>query len=117
MTQPVARIEENATAWEATQKMSREHIGSLVVTRNGADVGMITLQDITGRLITQGDLRMLHVKRLMSTPLITVDKNTSGEDALQTMVRHSVRRLPITDKGMIVGIFTTSDVTKLVPSE
>lgn len=117
MTQPVVRTEEDATAREALEKMSREGIGSLVVTRDGCDVGMITERDIIGHIITEGDLRVIHVKHLMSTPLITVDQCATGEDALRTMVKHGIRRLPITDKGVIVGIFTTSDVTKLVPSE
>jgi predicted transcriptional regulator len=115
MTQPVVRIGENSTAREATEKMSIEHIGSLVVTRDGNDVGMITERDIIAQIITQGDLQAIQVKDLMSTPLITVDKSTTGEDALRIMVQHGVRRLLITDQAKIVGIFTTSDVTKLVP--
>ena len=51
----------------------------------------------------------------MSSPLVTVDEKTTGEDALRIMVKNDVRRLLITDNGEIVGIFTTSDITKLVP--
>lgn len=50
----------------------------------------------------------------MSSSIVTVDKKTSGEEALRTMVKNDVRRLLITDNEEIVGIFTTSDVTKLV---
>ena len=50
----------------------------------------------------------------MSTSLVTVDKDMDTEDAVRTMVKSKVRRLFITDKGKIVGIFTTSDVIKLV---
>jgi CBS domain-containing protein len=42
-----------------------------------------------------------------------VDQSTTGEDAIRKMAEEGVRRLLVTDKGDIVGIFTTSDVTKL----
>jgi len=53
--------------------------------------------------------------RAVDTPLVTVDTNTTAEDALRTMVNNNVGRLLITENGEHVGIFTTSDVTKLVP--
>jgi predicted transcriptional regulator len=51
----------------------------------------------------------------MSTPLITADMQITGEDALRMMVNNNVGRLLITDNEEIVGIFSTSDMTKLVP--
>ena len=116
MTQPVFRIDENSTVLEATEKMGNKHIGSLVITKYGDDVGILTKRDIINQIITEGNLALTKVKDIMSTPIITIDKSTTGEDALRTMVKHGIRRLLITDKELIVGIFTTSDVTKLVAS-
>lgn len=114
MTQPVLRIDEDSTVQEAAELMGKERIGTLLVTKQGVDVGIITERDILSKVIAKkGDLEETIVKDVMSTPLITVDKDTTGEDALRTMVENRVRRLPITDKEEIVGIFTTSDVTKL----
>ena len=116
MTQPVIRIDENSTIQEAIEKMGRARVGSLLVTRTGKDIGIVTERDIISKImIRKSALDETIVKGIMSTPLVTTDRNTAGEDALRIMVKHKVRRLPITDKGEIVGIFTTSDMTKLVP--
>ena len=115
MTQPVLRIDEDSTAQQAAEVMGREHVGSLLVTRRGENVGIITERDIISKIIAvQGDLEATGVKAVMSQPLVTVNKNTTGEDAIRTMVDNDVRRLPVTDNERIIGIFTTSDVTKLV---
>jgi len=115
MTQPVLKIDADSAVQEAAEVMGKEHIGSLLVTREGKDVGIITERDIISKVIARkADMEKIKVKEVMSSPLITVDKDTTGEDAVRTMVKYRVRRLPITKEGKIVGIFSTSDVTKLV---
>ena len=115
MTQPVLKIDKDSTVQEAVEVMGREHVGTLLVTSNGEDAGIVTERDIISKIIARkGDLEETRVKEIMSKPLVTVDKDITGEDAIRTMVENDVRRLPVTDKGRIVGIFTTSDVTKLV---
>lgn len=114
MTEPVIRIDENSTCQEATEMMGKQRIGSLLVTRRGEDIGIITERDIISKVIAEkGNLEIVKVKDVMSTPLILVNMKTTGEDALRIMAKNGVRRLPIMDKEKIVGIFTTSDITKL----
>ena len=118
MTQPVMRIDEGSTIQEAVEIMGEESFGALLVTRGKKDVGMITAGDILSKVIAKKkDLETMNVKEIMSSPIVTVDKKTSGEDTLRTMVKNDVRRLLITDNDEIIGIFTTSDVTKLVTME
>jgi len=117
MTRPVMRIDEDSTIQEAVEIMGKEHFGTLLVTRHGKDVGIITAGDILSKVVAKkDDLETIQVKEIMSTPLVTADKKITGDDALRMMVQKDVRRLLITDNEEIVGIFTTSDVTKLVPA-
>jgi len=116
MTKPVLRIADDATIQEAVEIMGKEDISTLLVTRHGRDVGILTAGDVISKVVAKKkDLDTVRVKDVMSVPLITIDKKMSGEDALRMMVKHDVRRLLITDDDEIVGIFTTSDITKLVP--
>ena len=116
MTRPVIRINEDATIQEAAEVMGREHIGTLLVTRGEIEVGIMTSGDIISKVLAEKhNINTTRVKEIMSTPLVTVEQHTTGEDALRTMVENGVGRLLVADKGEIVGIFTTSDVTKLVP--
>jgi len=115
MTQPVLEIDENLSAQESAEMMGKAHVGALLVKSGFQNVGIITERDIMSKIIAiRGDLEKTKAKEIMSTPLVTVDKDMDTEDAVKTMVKSKVRRLFITDKGKIVGIFTTSDVTKLV---
>lgn len=116
MTQPVMRIDENSTIQEAVEIMGKEHFGTLLVTRHGKDVGILTAGDIISKVIAKKDnSETIKVNEIMSIPLVKADKKITGEDALRMMVEKGVRRLLITDNEEIVGIFTTSDITKLVP--
>ena len=118
MTQPVMRIDEDSTIQEAVETMGKEHFGTLLVTRHGKDVGILTAGDIISKVIAKKDNpKTIKVKEIMSTPLVTADRKIIGEDALRMMVKNDVRRLLITDNEEIVGIFTTSDITKLVPHD
>ena len=115
MTQPVIQIDEDSTIQEAVEIMGKENFGTLLVTRHGKDVGIITAGDIISKVVAKKeDLETIKVKEIMSSPIVTVDKKTTGEDALRTMVKNGVRKLLIKDKEEIVGIFTTSDITRLV---
>ena len=114
MTQPVLEIDENLTAQESAEMMGKAHVGALLVKRKNENIGIVTERDIMSKIIAiRGDLEKTKAKEIMSTPIITIDKDIDAEDALRTMVKTKVRRLLITDKGKIVGIFTTSDVIKL----
>jgi predicted transcriptional regulator len=115
MTQPVLEIDEDLTVQESAEMMGKAHVGALLVKRGFQNVGIITERDIMSKTIAvRGDLEKTKAKEIMSTSLVTVDKDMDTEDAVRTMVKSKVRRLFITDKGKIVGIFTTSDVIKLV---
>jgi CBS-domain-containing membrane protein len=49
---------------------------------------------------------------IMSKILTTADPETPIEVAVQRMVNHKIRRLPIMDNGKLVGIITVTDLAK-----
>jgi CBS domain-containing protein len=114
MEKPVLRINADASVQEAGEIMGKNHVGALLVTRGQASIGIITERDIMSQVIAQQrKLNEVNVTEVMSTPLITVEKNTTAEDAIKLMTEKGVRRLLITDNETILGVFSTSDITKL----
>ncbi len=114
MTQPVMEIDENVTVQESAETMGKAHVGALLVTKNGEDVGIVTERDIMSKVIAAGgSMEKTKTKEIMSTPIVTVDRNMDAEEAMKAMAKSKVRRILITDKGKIVGIFTTSDIIKM----
>ncbi|MFO7311919.1 MAG: CBS domain-containing protein [Bacillota bacterium] len=47
---------------------------------------------------------------------VVVDPETSAPQARKLMEEHKIRRLPVVDKGKLVGIVTLSDLLKAAPS-
>jgi len=57
------------------------------------------------------------VRDVMSTNVVTIPSNTSLADARQIMEAHHIRRLPVVDKGKLVGIVTRDALDKAGPSK
>ena len=52
------------------------------------------------------------INEVMSTPLITIEEDSSIRDAARKMVKYKIRRLPVTKKDILVGIIATSDFAR-----
>ncbi len=57
------------------------------------------------------------VKDIMTTNIVTVSSNTLVLDARKIMETHKVRRLPVIDKGKLVGMVTKNMTRRAAPSE
>ena len=62
-------------------------------------------------------MKDLHVKDWMTRRVITVDPRTSLPDAHKLMRTNNIRRLPVVERGKLVGIVTRSDIREASPSE
>jgi len=96
----------------ALKRMVKRNIGSLVVVEAGNPVGIITERDIS-RCVAKGSKALrIQVKNLMSSPLITVTRSATIQDAVRVMLKHGIRRLPVIEKGKMVGIISDRDVLR-----
>jgi CBS domain-containing protein len=96
----------------ALKRMVNRNIGSLVVVEAGNPVGIITERDIS-RCVAKGSKALrIQVKNLMSSPLITVTRSATIQDAVRVMLKHGIRRLPVVEKGKMVGIISDRDVLR-----
>lgn len=57
-------------------------------------------------------LSKLTVKRVMSSPVITVSPDTPLEEAARIMADNKIGGLPVTEAGKLVGIITETDIFK-----
>jgi acetoin utilization protein AcuB len=54
---------------------------------------------------------------VMTTNVITIPSNTSLAEARRVMEAHHVRRIPVVDRGMLVGIVTRDQLDRIGPSQ
>ena len=58
----------------------------------------------------------MKVKDMMSTDVLTINLDTNINEAFRIMKEKKVRRLPVMDRGKLVGIITLSDLNRAAPS-
>ena len=116
MSSPVIDADVNETLDVIAGKMEKYHIGSVVVTRNGEPVGIITKRDIIDKVVSR-DLRPSNVRAsdIMSSPLYTIDPETLLEEALRKMNKLKISRLVVTYKGKVMGMISLKDILQITP--
>jgi CBS domain-containing protein len=115
MSKKLETIEEMASVREAAKKMKDKNMSSLVVVdANGKLEGLVTERDLV-RKVCINDIRTSTVtnKEIMSSPLITIDSNSSPSIAAHMMLQTNVKHLLVVDKSNVnkpVGIITPVDL-------
>jgi len=111
IAKPIITIDERATVAKASQKMVQNNRGSIVVTRRGATVGLLTERDVLRKVVAKSlSPRSVKVGDVMTKAPITIDKSRPLREAIDLMNRKGVRRMLVTDRGKIVGVFTVRDI-------
>jgi len=107
------------TAYSVACQMRDQHVGCVVVVRDGHPVGMLTDRDLVLRVIAEGlDPRTVLVSSIVTYDAATVLRTDGFETVMRTMREHGVRRVPIVDEqGRITGIVTTDDLVTLLGRE
>jgi len=107
MRSPPITISAESPAAKAVDSMLANNIGSVVVVEGEKPVGIITEKDILNRLVgTQRDPNKTTANEIMSTPLITINREKSLLEALKIMESSDIRRLVVIEEGKIVGILS-----------
>ena len=113
MSKDVKKARESQTIKEVASAMVEHGVGSIVIVKESdgrSPVGIITERDIVRFVGAPNMSFATQVKEVMKMPLITADPKVSVRDAMQTMQTENIRRLPIVEKGKLIGIVTDKDI-------
>ncbi len=102
----------DATILEATKKMNRHRIGSLMVTDGDRIVGILSERDILTRVVAEEkNPRQVKVADAMTSDVVVVSPETSIDDASSIMQTRRVRHLPVCDaQGRLLGLISIGDI-------
>jgi CBS domain-containing protein len=102
----------SATIQEVARKMAEQNIGSvLLVDEAGKLKGILTDRDIALAVAAEGkDPRATRASEIMTSNPQFTEIDADLEAALRLMNKIHARRLPVTDKGKLVGIISSADV-------
>lgn len=110
-----ARTDETVT--QAARKMRELHVGALPICGEDDRLhGMITDRDIVLKCVAEGmDTTTVRVQDYAGDEVITVGADDSVEEAMRTMARAGVRRLPVIDGHDLVGMISQADIASNLP--
>jgi CBS domain-containing protein len=113
MTKHVVTIRHDKSGLEAAKLMSERNISSLIVENNQIPIGIVTERDFVKKICFR-DLQAsaVNITDIMSEIQIFAEPTTPIDVAVQRMLNHKIRRLPIIEDGRIVGIVTVTDLAK-----
>ena len=114
---PVVNVAPTCTVLEAANLMKERDRGSLLVLDGKTTTGIITERDLVVRVIAKNLRHTTPVSEVMSSPLITIDANTTPKEAARIMSEHKIRRLPVTEGGAVAGVVVASDVLRHLSKE
>jgi CBS domain-containing protein len=100
------------TLADAAKVMERADIGDvLVVDGTGQLRGIVTDRDIAIRAVAEGrDPNTTTVGEIMTPTVETISSAATVQEAIQTMRRHDIRRLPVVDGGSPIGVVSLGDL-------
>jgi CBS domain-containing protein len=118
MTKEVITIDINRGAAEAARLMADKHISSVVVLEKEIPIGIITERDFVKKICAK-ELEISNIKagEIMSRIRTYADPETPIDVAIQRMLNHNIRRLPIMSEGKTVGIITVTDLAKYLRTD
>ena len=115
MSSPVITVDINDKVTNAARIMVKNRIGSTVVVEREKAVGIVTERDLLERILAVGkDPSTVSVREIMSSPLISIDKDTTILEAIRNMRQHNIRRLVVMEGDRLVGLVTERDILEAV---
>jgi len=115
MTKAAVTDAPDDTLAEAAAKMRAQQTGSLLIMEGSSLAGIVTERDVL-KVVGEGqDPKAVSLRDVMTKDPVTVDPNSSIQDAAKIMFDKWFRHLPVsTSDGKIVGIISMRDLLTLV---
>jgi len=113
MVKDVITIDPESTLADAIKILiSKKISGMPVVDANGEMVGLISEKDILN-CIFSGNLNNTRVKDVMTRNVVSFPLDTDVDKVALAIGERQFRRVPIVDKGKVVGIVSRRDIIKI----
>lgn len=120
---PAPRLPANVTVQQALQFLARGRRGAIVIVDGLRPTGIFTERDVLCRLTeglftSQEERRRTAIREVMSQPPVTVRRQVTLAEALETMDRLQHRHLVVVDRqGDLKGLLTTNDIVQFLTDQ
>lgn len=103
------------TALEGAKVMQQDHVGFLIVSdSDGKPTGIVTEWDYISKVVAvEKDSRKVTIGEIMNNGIISVEADTPTEKVTIIMGKNLIRRIPVFDKGKLIGVITSRDIIRI----
>jgi len=113
MKKQVITVDSSVSIRDAAKIMSDASVGCVVVMEKNVAVGIVTERDFVRRIAATEKPLSAPVKEVMSSPLIVINPDESVWELAELMKLRRIHKVPIVQENRLVGIVTTTDLTRL----
>jgi CBS domain-containing protein len=108
-------IHPTATVFDALRVMADKDVGSLLVMDNERMIGIVSERDYARKIILKGKAsKETPVTEIMTSEVFTIHPEQTVQEAMEMMVRHKVRHLPVQEDDRLLGVISIMDVARAV---
>ena len=105
MIKDVLTVEPSDTIGEAAETMNAANVGAVVVLEAlGRRRGIVTERDLLRAVASRARAAEARVRQWMTADPVTIEPDTSIEDAAEIMFTRNFRHLPVVKDGRPLGI-------------
>ena len=98
---------------DAVTVLAEKRIGALPVLDGDAVVGIFSERDVIYRMASEGAVCLDRtIAEVMTSPAITVERETMVDQALGLMTKRRIRHLPVVDADGMCGFISIGDLVK-----
>jgi CBS domain-containing protein len=118
MVRNVVTVDSQASVREAAKQMNLYEIGCVIVMDKDNVSGILTERDLLTKVLEASkNAEKTKVKDVMSTKLVTGTSDMDVVDAARLMLKKKIKKLPIVNKGKLMGLVTFTDIVRTVRIE
>lgn len=106
-------IEVEASVPEAAKLLAKSGKGYVIVLEKGKPYGIVTEWDMVSKVLAaEVDPKKASLKKITSTPLITIDPDEDLLKASELMQKSGIKRIPVVKGGVIYGVITSTNIAQ-----
>ena len=110
MTPNPRTVSPDDTVQTVARIMQSEETGAVPVVTNGHVLAVVTDRDIVVRVVAEGGSFSSPIRDIASSDVICASPEMSTREASELMSEHQIRRLPVVEGDLLVGIVSLGDL-------
>lgn len=115
MRENVITVGKDASLENISKVMTNNRVGSVIILENKKPAGVVVSEDIVRAVANDENLKKLKAANFLKRGVITVSADENILKVSKLMVKKNIKRIPVIDKGRLVGIVSDKEILTVAP--